>query len=382
MTFQIIQKTASTKSETPTTFHLSSRPFAPIIQQPIATPHQQSEQTKGLVQRKKNLLEIPLMPPPKKVIQAKLTIGEPGDKYEQEADTVARTVVQSLHQHDDIPTRNTYLTIGEPGDKYEQEADTVARTVVQSLHQHDDIPTRNTYQPKREFAQGLKAQILQRSREDGGVPTWAKEEYRAETKRTVICSMTPDGQIGSLYFDDGRIRTTHALGPQRNTHTTERIQFNIDERYAWQEFESEDPEGYNSPKKHKIYLKWLQEGLDEAIKEELEFPKWATLLNSPDAAHDLNTGRPSESIKLFEIFIDTNGKIDKHHLSRGVATKFDTDKQVISVLNAAIDRIDGMGLKDVRERNTEFYKFVKARLPKFVEDYIRHPDQIRIHQQS
>ncbi|MBN3922517.1 hypothetical protein [Nostoc sp. NMS4] len=98
MTFQRIQKMASTKSETPTTSHLSSRPFAPIIQHPIPTPHQQPEQTKGLVQRKKNLLEIPLMPPPKKVIQAKLTIGEPGDKYEQSADAIARQVVQRIHQ--------------------------------------------------------------------------------------------------------------------------------------------------------------------------------------------------------------------------------------------------------------------------------------------
>ncbi|MBN3923992.1 hypothetical protein [Nostoc sp. NMS4] len=98
MTFQRIQKkTASTKSETPRRSQLTSRPFAPIIQHPIPTPHQQPEQTKELIQRKTNLLPISLMPPPKKVIQAKLKIGEPGDKYEQEADTVARQVVQGLN---------------------------------------------------------------------------------------------------------------------------------------------------------------------------------------------------------------------------------------------------------------------------------------------
>ncbi|MBN3922675.1 hypothetical protein [Nostoc sp. NMS4] len=146
----------------------------------------------------------------------------------------------------------------------------------------------------------------------------------------------------------------------------------------------EDPEGYyNSQKNYKIYSKWLIEGLKEAIKEKLPLPRWITLVNSPDAAHDLNIGRPPEGIKLVEIFIDTNGKIlKKHHFSRGVATKFETDKYVISVLNAAIDHIDGMGLEDIGERNTEFYKFVKVRLPKFVGDYIRDPDEIIIPQQS
>ncbi|MBN3923788.1 DUF4157 domain-containing protein [Nostoc sp. NMS4] len=97
MTFQKIQKTAFTKTEIPTTSQFTLRPFAAIIQPPILTPLQQSEQTKGLVQRKTNLLPIPLMRLPKKVIQAKLTIGETGDEYEQEAETVARQVVQRLH---------------------------------------------------------------------------------------------------------------------------------------------------------------------------------------------------------------------------------------------------------------------------------------------
>ncbi|MBN3922563.1 DUF4157 domain-containing protein, partial [Nostoc sp. NMS4] len=97
MTFQITQKTASTKSEMPRTSHLSSRPFAPIIQHSIPTSLQQPEQIERRLQRKTNLLETPLMPPPKKVIQAKLRIGEPEDKYEQEADTVARQVVQCLN---------------------------------------------------------------------------------------------------------------------------------------------------------------------------------------------------------------------------------------------------------------------------------------------
>ena len=44
-----------------------------------------------------NIANIPLTRPDTP-IQAKLTIGEPGDKYEQEADETARQVVQRIHQ--------------------------------------------------------------------------------------------------------------------------------------------------------------------------------------------------------------------------------------------------------------------------------------------
>ncbi|MEH2143758.1 eCIS core domain-containing protein [Nostoc sp.] len=46
-----------------------------------------------------NIANIPLTRPDRPTpIQAKLTIGEPGDKYEQEADETARQVVQRIHQ--------------------------------------------------------------------------------------------------------------------------------------------------------------------------------------------------------------------------------------------------------------------------------------------
>ncbi|MEH1782902.1 MAG: DUF4157 domain-containing protein [Nostoc sp.] len=46
-----------------------------------------------------NIANIPLLRPQTSTpIQAKLTIGEPGDKYEQEADETARLVVQRIHQ--------------------------------------------------------------------------------------------------------------------------------------------------------------------------------------------------------------------------------------------------------------------------------------------
>ncbi|MEH2391442.1 MAG: DUF4157 domain-containing protein [Nostoc sp.] len=138
MTFQKIQKTSSTNTQTPqTTSQLTSRPFplttkqttptpTPTVQAKTAAPiyHQHQEETQGLkIQRKTktNLLEIPdLMTAPKvklpQVIQAKLTIGEPGDKYEQEADTVARQVVQRLH----APMPRQALDISQPKSEMKQ----------------------------------------------------------------------------------------------------------------------------------------------------------------------------------------------------------------------------------------------------------------------
>ncbi|WP_392530488.1 DUF4157 domain-containing protein [Nostoc sp. C117] len=136
MTFQKIPKSAAKDAKTiETTSQLTSRPFALTTKQtiPAPTPEQHQEQTKELeIQRKTNLLEIPdLMAAPKtklpQVIQPKLTIGKAGDKYEQEADTVARQVVQRLHAP--IPSQTPDIS-----------------------------------QPKSEFVQRMKAKRYQQSR--------------------------------------------------------------------------------------------------------------------------------------------------------------------------------------------------------------------------
>ncbi len=212
-------------------------------------------------------------------------------------------------------------------------------------------------------------------KDDGGVPEWAKEEYRQESKRTVICSMTPDRKIGSVYFGgEGRIRTTHGSGPERKKHenlTT--IQFNINESLAIPEFKKAYPKLIKSKRFWKYFRQWLVQTLENVTLDNA--PAWATLVDSPDTAYDLETGSPPKDLKLFEIFKNINGEVESWHPSRGTAAKFDTDKQTISVLHAAIKHIDGMGLVDPKRRNTEFYEFVKSRLPKFV-DYMRHPDEV------
>ncbi len=125
-----------------------------------------------------NFANIPVRRPDTPTsIQAKLTIGEPGNRYEQEADQTARQVMQRIHQpkseklqREELPDEEelqmkplgtssqivnevkspnkplghdisrislrrpqTKLTVNQPGDIYEQEADSVAQLVMQRM---------------------------------------------------------------------------------------------------------------------------------------------------------------------------------------------------------------------------------------------------------
>ncbi|MEX0269738.1 DUF4157 domain-containing protein [Leptolyngbyaceae cyanobacterium UHCC 1019] len=214
-------------------------------------------------------------------------------------------------------------------------------------------------------------------KDDGGVPEWAQEQYREESKRTVICSMTPDGKIGSVYFGaEGRIRTTHGAGPAKESHSNlTAVQFNIDEKRAMEEFKSVNPKEYASEEEMwNLFDRWLAGTLNRATNAD-QLPGWMKLVDSPDTAHDLNTGSPPEDLKLFEIFKNINGKVESWHPSRGAAAKFKTDKQTISVLHAAIKHIDERGIKNPKTRNTAFYAFVATRIPSFV-TYMRKPAEI------
>ena len=84
--------------------------------------------------------------------------------------------------------------------------------------------------------------------------------------------------------------------------------------------------------------------------------------------------QPSDDVKLFEVFKNINGDVETWHPSRGIAAKFDTNKQVVSILHAAITYI--AAVVDPAERNRKFYAFVKSRLPGFVEQHLRAPDEV------
>lgn len=209
-------------------------------------------------------------------------------------------------------------------------------------------------------------------KDETGIPEWAKEAYKQDAKRTVICSMTPDRKIGSVYFgEEGRIRTIHPAGPAHEMHAgSETMQFNIDQNGAWRAFLRAHtiPKGMPQDQLANYFVKWIGIALKDHTADTA--PPWAALVASPDAAHALTSEPLPPDLKLYEIFKNINGRIESWHISRGVAAKFETDKQVISVLHAAIRHISAV--TDPGERNRQFYAFVKSRLPKFV-DYLRNP---------
>jgi hypothetical protein len=122
-------------------------------------------------------------------IQTKLAIGEPNDKYEQEADATAARVVQQINSpittqsqpvqrkfENRLRAKNAQkmalqakLAIGEPNDKYEQEADATAARVVQQIN--SSIPSQSLPIQRQEMEEDEELQmkpLVQRSENLGG----------------------------------------------------------------------------------------------------------------------------------------------------------------------------------------------------------------------
>lgn len=92
---QIQQRKPSNSTPTPATGIFKPRPFAvPAEPQVVTAPELQTKAESGQVGESR-LSRIDVSPSPP--IQPKLTIGAPDDKYEQEADTIARKVVKQIN---------------------------------------------------------------------------------------------------------------------------------------------------------------------------------------------------------------------------------------------------------------------------------------------
>lgn len=227
-----------------------------------------------------------------------------------------------------------------------------------------------------------------------GVPKWAQNEYKLEAKRTLIASIK-DGLIGSIYFDDHRIRTTHAGSPERSKDSADQkiSRYNLDQNAAWNLFRKANDLNalfklfYQTTDRRlsvearkeiaydhldNTYKGWLSTYLVNTSIDAL--PAWVTPVRNKQEAFDVDTANPPDNITLFEVFTNvSNGKVEKWHPSRGIAAKFETDKQVVSVLKAALIHIKDD--RDRRTRNVKFYEFIEHRIPGFAAQ-IRHPDTI------
>jgi len=201
------------------------------------------------------------------------------------------------------------------------------------------------------------------------------ETARSSSRRTLICSMTPDRKIGSLYFEDGvRIRTTHRDGPERNEHRGPIMRFNIDDGAAYREFRAELRSLSPAMRSAPDFDRWLAERLTIAGGEDC--PAWATRVDGPDSAFDAGDAAPPPGTVMFEVFKTARGEVRGWHVSRGIAAKFETDMRTVLVLEAALDQLSKHGVTEPAARNEVFYEFVASRLPEFAAN-IRKPEEVR-----
>ena len=209
-------------------------------------------------------------------LQGKLTIGQPGDKYEQEADEVAAQVVQRINEPQTPPTNkstiqtrpfpvenqnqqnpeisqqffefprfkpgemieninrsieNGYtprefkmnsnplqgkLTIGEPGDKYEQEADEVAAQVVQRINEPETPPSnKSTIQTKPFSVENQNQQNPETNQQFFEFPRFKPGEMIENINRSIENGYTP--RESPLYSIQKKSTTPIVGGVQRES---------------------------------------------------------------------------------------------------------------------------------------------------------------------
>ena len=182
--------------------------------------------------------------------------------------------------------------------------------------------------------------------------------------------MTPDGKIGSFYFEDGsRIRTTHTAGPSGEAHGGTTLRFNVDDGVAVEFCKRKYPHDWVK-RGWQGYDQWLALALNKTRPSAL--PDWITAVRTHDDAESTGT----LGVSLFEVFRGINGRVEGWHPSRGTAVKFDTDQDMLNVLRAALEYIDAnFAGASADIRNQEFYDFVIGERPEFA-SAMREPSSI------
>lgn len=209
-----------------------------------------------------------------------------------------------------------------------------------------------------------------------GVKLWAVHEYLTGPV-TLMCSMV-DGKIGSIYFDGGRVRTTHSHGPTTSKHPKDKLfQYNIDRDAAFQEYITDgarDRYERQNPDTHPSRLLnwWIARRLKGA--DTTDVPTWAYPIETVEDALDETDTVDDEGLKLFEVMIRENGRLG-HHPSRGAGVK--SNLQMTRAELAMLKKAGEMFADPDNPKlaNQLFYNYVKKSLPQLL-PYIREPSEI------
>ena len=192
-----------------------------------------------------NWSSIPLFAPepePAAPIQAKLTIGEPGDSYEQEADRVAAQVVDKINtpQPQQTPAGETVQQTGavqrqKPvGQEENQDIEAVADSLMPIAQQNVIEPRIQRWISPLDWLDyfGLGVDLAERISIELGYPEGKEKDFHRfvnnlYTAIDVILAITPGAGGGGL-----AVRTSHELGVAAWAATPDSIKLRIVEKLA------------------------------------------------------------------------------------------------------------------------------------------------------
>ncbi|MBW4709891.1 hypothetical protein KX928_19080 [Roseobacter sp. YSTF-M11] len=210
---------------------------------------------------------------------------------------------------------------------------------------------------------------------DKGLDPWTITEYLG-TEVAVMCSIA-DKKIGSVYFTDGRARSTHPSGAKSSPHDpASSRQFHVDWTAAVTQFKSEHP-GHLKKVGKKQYVHDLRRWVAAQVTGADIDPKptwFLSEITGPEDAYTSPEDAPQPGAKLFEVFFDDKNAVSNTHPSRGVAVKYNLTREEIMHIRAAAKVADAA--KGARRKNAAFYAYVIQHVPRLAGD-IRKPSDIK-----
>lgn len=193
--------------------------------------------------------------------------------------------------------------------------------------------------------------------------------------------------VGSVYFPDGRVRTTHHAGPGLGLFPPGTIlRFNINHTEAMQAFQAARPEALNQAwalrdrsqtpevQREAVQNEFLDERnawLGEILSNPETVPAWAEAVTGPDSvSHVDDVPRDSQRV-LFEIYDRGPERAPTTHISRGQAARMAMPQSTVAAITEALRLIEH--IRDPDRRNEVFYDYVDSHAPDFAL-MIRRPE--------
>lgn len=245
-------------------------------------------------------------------------------------------------------------------------------------------PRRDAMAPPHAFQQGVFAEAaaaLPVPRERAAPAAAAPAQQNVD----LIASIS-DNRIGSVYFPEGRMRTTHYAGPEISGSPPAGIlRFNINVNQSWEQFHRAQPNFMDwaainvdpdLPAEQRAYqlsehvLDMREEWMAHTLRQSDPLPAWAQPVTTPDSVEPAEAINPEDGRVLFEIYTPAPGGEVSWHTSRGVAARISLPQPTISALTEAFRQIEGV--TDVNERNSRFYDYLSIHAPDFAR-MIRRP---------